>query len=968
MRSGTYRGVSEDLVVDIRVELNAARQPVAVSGDISVQARFVASFIAAQPTGDQTSVSGNVQFRGNPRLFTGHVHLSADDRGIGVFQLAVDLEGGHRDVVAGRAEWSSTALRKLTIEVDGLQGMPYFPYFTDRAGRRITIESAFASAGFDVQLVVDPFLGMPSRDIERRGFSYAELHRAMATRKNPPASNRMQTHVFVASYLSGRNGRGVLGVMYDFGQGDLNRRPREGVALFGRHPLLSDPRVQLKERRREFVFTFVHEVGHALNLLHSFDKGRPAALSWMNYPHLFPLGSEAGSGHNGTPEFWAAFEQSFDDLELHHLRHATPREISSGGFEFGVYEEGPSTIYQGGTVNPRLTQLGANPLRQTPDVALSVNSAKPYYHLGEPIFVEIAAKALSARPVRIPDALDPSEGFIRFVVEWPDGRRERYAPPMRLCMRAGTVALSAQEGQSAKRSHPIPLFLAARGPLFTSPGRYRIWAELAGIDGSRVAFADPYDITIVTPDMETQRFAERLWTTPGALEALYLRHPLADHDAWQSLTDAALEHDLKKKRGNTTSAYLDYIAALGWSKPFHHVDQSADPADITRMKARLKNIDAEALEGLPPSVKNRAEALMQEPNVPRSTTLVVGTPEEVFRESVPPNGLFGELGLDQPAVAPAGPLSPFIVVPTLQGKPAFADVVSWNIQKFHGKSSKGRVDKIAEYMDTFRCDFWGLQETDEDTVRELVAALNARGQLEYNFLAVKGTGQQSACVFRTDTTRVRVLDAPDGMFDGKITVVRKNGTKQTRNVFPRPPLLCDVRVTQGRGKAFDFRCAVVHTKSTDPDLKDKGDKMRHEASKALEKWVTSGLSDGREKDFLVMGDMKAEEAKQGLEAFAKSKKMKLLSIGMKEKHGTEGASGALTRFASGRLLDHIAITSDTVALMPKSDEKEQIIIRSDVSVKGFTKPVKGSKGPFQQFQFSDHIPVAVRFIIGKDTD
>ena len=191
----------------------------------------------------------------------------------------------------------------------------------------------------------------------------------------------------------------------------------------------------------------------------------------------------------------------------------------------------------------------------------------------------------------------------------------------------------------------------------------------------------------------------------------------------------------------------------------------------------------------------------------------------------------------------------------------------------------------------------------------------------------------------------------------------------TKKVFPRAPLLCDIRVTQGTGKVFDFRCAVVHTKSTDSSLKDKGVRMRQAASAALEKWVTKSLAEGVEKDFLVMGDMNAEEAAEGLAAFAKSKKMKLLSVGMKEKHGTKGPDGAITRFVSGRLLDHIAITSDSVAFMPKSDEKEQIIIRSDVSVKGFTKPVEGSpSGGFQQFEFSDHIPVAVRFVLGKDQD
>jgi endonuclease/exonuclease/phosphatase family metal-dependent hydrolase len=962
MRSGTYRGTSDDLTVEIRVELAGNNTPVALSGDISIRSRFVGSFIATSPVVSDNRISGAVQFRGNPRLFTGDVQLAADARGIGVFQLGVDLEGGHRDVIAGRAEWIGTPLRKLTIEVDGLRGLPYFPSFSNRAGNVVTVESVFASAGFDVQVMVDPFLGNPSRDVERRGFTFAELHRAMTDRRNIEAAGRLRTHVFVATYLAGRNGRGVLGVMYDFGRDDLNRRPREGVAVFGLHPLLSDPRVQEAERRREFVFTLVHETGHALNLIHSFDKGRPAALSWMNYPHLFPLGSEAGPGHDGTQEFWSAFDQTFDELELRHLRHATPREIMPGGFAFGVYEEGASTIYQGGTADPRRTQLGANPLRQSPNVSVAVTGPKRHYYLGEPVFVELNVAAGGAFPVRIPDALDPSEGFVRFIIEWPDGRRERYAPPMRVCMRASNVRLTADS--LVRRSHPIPLFLSARGPLFTLPGPYRIWAELAGIDGSKVAFAEPYDITVLAPDLPTQMFAEALWTTPGAMEALYLKHPLAEYDAWQKLDDAAEKYGLAKKRDNTTGSYIDFIAATGWSRPFQYSDKDPAPPDWEKMRRHLLRVTA---RDLPAAIKSRIDAMMQEPRPKDAVRVQVGRTEDMFRESVPPNGLFGELGLDRPATPPAGPLSPFIVVETLKGKPSFADVVSWNIQHFHGSAKKGRVEKIAEYMDAFRCDFWGLQETNGEAVEELVQALNDRGQLHYAFLSVPGSGQQSACIFRTDTTRVNILKPPKGLFESKIQVV-KNGKKVQSAVFPRDPLLCDVRVTQGAKKAFDFRCAVVHTKSTDPDLKDKGAGLRQAASKALEKWVADGLAEGGEKDFLVMGDMNAEEAAEGLEAFAKSKKMKLLSVGMKKKHGTKGEKGAITRFVSGRLLDHIAITSDTVAFMPKSDENEQIIIRSDVSIEGFTKPVEGSSGPFQQFQFSDHVPVAVRFIIRKDSD
>jgi endonuclease/exonuclease/phosphatase family metal-dependent hydrolase len=474
-------------------------------------------------------------------------------------------------------------------------------------------------------------------------------------------------------------------------------------------------------------------------------------------------------------------------------------------------------------------------------------------------------------------------------------------------------------------------------------------------------------VTVVAPDLPTQMFAEQLWTTPGAMESLYLRHPLAEYEGWQVLREAAARYGLAKKADNTTNAFLDFVAATGWSRPFQYVDRGEAPADWNEMRRRLRDIKP---AGLPDAIQARVKAMRDEPKPDPKVRILVSRPEDVLREVVPPNGLFGDLGLDQPASAPPGPLSPFIVVDKLTGTPKFADVVSWNIQHLHGTAKTNRIDKIAEYMDAFRCDFWGLQETDGEAVGELVAALNARGQLEYDFFAVKGSGQQSACVFRKDTTRVRILEAPDGLFEGKVNVIEKKGNKKvSKKVFQRAPLLCDVRVAQGPGKAFDFRCAVVHTKATDQGLKDTGTGMRQAASKALEKWVTMGLDDGVERDFLVMGDMNAEEAKEGLEAFAKSKKMKLLSVGMKEKHGTTGPKGAITRFKSGRLLDHIAITGDSVAFMPKSDEKEQIIIRSDVSVKDFTKPVPGSKpGGLQQFQFSDHIPVAVRFIIGKDKD
>lgn len=160
-------------------------------------------------------------------------------------------------------------------------------------------------------------------------------------------------------------------------------------------------------------------------------------------------------------------------------------------------------------------------------------------------------------------------------------------------------------------------------------------------------------------------------------------------------------------------------------------------------------------------------------------------------------------------------------------------------------------------------------------------------------------------------------------------------------------MLCDVQVKQAGGGAFDFRCAIVHLKSTDQQLKDKGNALRKAAAKALGQWLKEDLEEGAETDYLFLGDMNAETAEQGLEPFA-GNDLKLLSVGMQDRYGK---AEALTRVASKRLLDHIVVTDDAFHRMPKADEDEQIIIRSDTKIADWTKA------------FSDHVPVAVRFVL-----
>jgi endonuclease/exonuclease/phosphatase family metal-dependent hydrolase len=954
---GTYRGVSEGLTFEFRIECaSGGGEACVVSGDITRGTDFIASFICQEPQlgGDGWTITGALRFRGNPELFTGTMYLNTDQRGIGSFQVAIDLEGGYRDIFAGRLDWQGSFLRRLLIEVDGIQGTQAPVNYATRSGAHMSVERAFEQAGFDVQLVVDPFKGRGSSDNQMRGYTLAEVHTAMSERRSHVPADRLHAHVFVCSYLAGRGNRGVLGVMYDFGQNDLNSRPREGVAVFYDHPMLSDPRVSEESRKREYIFTLVHEIGHALNLLHSFDKARPSSLSWMNYPHLYPRGYEAGQGYDGTPEFWRRFEERFDEEELRHLRHASPREIRAGGFAFGTYEDGMSVPF-GGTAEPRRTRLGANPLRVTRAVNLQIAPVKREYDLGEPIFLRLGVKNDGADAVHVPDSLDPAEGYVRLIIRTPAGQIIRYRPPVKLCKQAQLVHLPP--GQEMPPFEGLPLFLSSDGPIFTEPGVYQVVAELTGVDGSKNVYSQATRVRVRAPNDATEEFAQTLWDKPAVLEALYLRHPLVARDAWSEM-----EEDLKRAKlrpENTTESYFNYIAGLGWMTPFAPPDKREKEANVEKAAERLEKVDP---QGLPPSVANRKEAVLkgheelvaataERGGVASRARVTVGRPEEKMRAEVSPSGLFGSMGLAEEITEAT--LNPFArIAPKLTGLRGFADIVSWNIEHLHAPNKFWRIPKIAELIRSFRCDFWGLQEVDQTSLARLKETLNSSGQTRYDFVAVEGSGQQSGAVFRTDTTTVNVLPLPNGFFKEKMEVQMSDGSKPLRKVFVRAPLLCDVSVRQTNGKVFDFRCAVVHLKSTDKSIKDTGNSMRLAAARELTRWIEFDRASGQERDYLIMGDMNAETSQQGLKDFAEQENLKLLSVGMRDKYGEE----ALTRVASGRQLDHIIVTGDAFAQMPAEDEEEQIIIRYDTEVGDFTS------------SFSDHVPVAVRFIIGKDKD
>lgn len=753
---GSYRGASDGLVVDVRVVRDARDALVAIGGDVSVGDDFITSFTSTSARDDgDSAATAEIAFRGHPALKTGSVRVEVDERGIGAFQLGVDLDGGYRDVFAGSLERQGDFLRRLDVEIDGIDGAQPPTGYPSAGGSTVTIESAYSRAGFDVAVTVDPFVGRGPEPTFVRGWTMAEIHRAMEDAREPRRPDRLSVHVFVCSYMAGKPG--VLGIMYDFGRDDLNRIPREGVAVFYDHRMLSDPHIPQDTRDREYVYTCVHEIGHALNMLHSFDKGRPSALSWMNYPDLYPRGHEAPQGHDGSREFWQRFRETFDDQEIRHLHFATLREIRPGGLPFGVYEDGPSTVF-GGPADPHLARPGANPLRATTDVSLSVGFAKRAYLLGEPVIATIGVRNAGGATAVVPRGLDPSDGHVTITVVRPRGDAVRFRPPVQLCQEAAFARLSP--GEATARFDHSPLFLSAQGPVFTEAGTYEVRAELTGVNGNRVAYARPVRIDVFCPDRVVDAVAREAFARTDFLRALYLRHPLAAIDGWrdfEKVLEAARE---QLPPEHTLAAYVDYVAAQGWMTEFASPTEPTSPADREKARQRVTRA-SRGRDALPGAVARLEGAVAAEGPPSRRTARVFVGAEPVaapLRVVVPPAGLFGTLGLDEsgkPAAQPGAPVSPFErVVKTLKGSTRFADVVSWNIEHLH--SNRWKVQAVADLIRDFRCDFWGLQEVDEGSLQELVAALNEGGRTKYAYVVACACSTcRTACSTRRSTLSSR---------------------------------------------------------------------------------------------------------------------------------------------------------------------------------------------------------------------
>lgn len=453
--------------------------------------------------------------------------------------------------------------RDLELEVDvcgSTQAEPVLPIYdthghTNRPGdirrRDLTVESAFAEAGVRVTLRPDRTVIDDSAP-EFATWSVAELHDAMEThysRYGDGWPNWRMWGLLAGRFTSPSTG----GIMFDARAsfGGAGRAPeRQGFAVFREHQWFDDlvvaPSTQAQhDAMRQSLYTWVHEAGHAFNLLHSWNKSRPDSLSWMNYAWRY-------DNRNGTDSFWADFEMRFDDEELLHIRHGDRAAVIMGGDDWatGGHLESPAALAGPGA-----------PLE------LLVRTRGTYAAL-EPITLELRLRNLLDTEILVDRRLEPEYGNVRIELRRPDGSITAYSPIACQLADADVAALAPTgvEDGTDRYSELVHVAYGAEGHLFTQPGEYRVRAIYDG-PGALLVLSNTARLRVGAPhDEDTERLLHAMHSDEAGL-ALMLHGSRSRHLA-EGL--ATLE-DVCSLRG-TAAATVGSAVAAGLSRPFFELD------------------------------------------------------------------------------------------------------------------------------------------------------------------------------------------------------------------------------------------------------------------------------------------------------------------------------------------------------------------------------------------------------------
>ena len=341
----------------------------------------------------------------------------------------------------------------------------------------LSLEDVYERAGFavtksggDQQL---PLTGAGADSV----WSTSEMHDAMQTYWSRFA-NAPQWALWVFFAALSDQGTSLGGIMFD----DIGPNHRQGTAIFTDAFIATAPTgdshpAEWVSRMR--FWTAAHEMGHAFNLAHSWQKAAgtpwiplandPEARSFMNYPYNVT---------NGQAAFFGDFGFRFSDPELLFMRHAPERFVQMGNAEW--FDHHGFELPDG---------MRSDRLR----LQIRANREAPVFEFLEPVTLELKLTNTSGRPQVVnPRELAPQN--LTVVIKKDGKPARRWAPYSQLCLEEQFVVLQPGESTYA----PLRLFAGTNGWDISEPGRYVVQVCLDL--GDDIFVSDPLRLKITPPN------------------------------------------------------------------------------------------------------------------------------------------------------------------------------------------------------------------------------------------------------------------------------------------------------------------------------------------------------------------------------------------------------------------------------------------------------------------------------------
>ncbi|MFB4271581.1 hypothetical protein [Nonomuraea sp. GTA35] len=496
--AGRFSGTSGDMKLDLRIDLQGTL-PV-VSGDLfSVSSgAYYDSFVldGGQAVTLPAVISGIAKsaLRTNKKM-----SVSVDKLAPGGTATVTITDASGANTVYPCA-YVSRFLRSIDWEIDAVTGMQmggqYATVFDPRPPgldkKIITVRSALADAGIELRVSGTPNEVPVAEAAEDLKWSNAELHAAMLKHFSGH-KNTEQWKLWSLLATSSADVPAAVGIMFDNAATDNFQR--QGIAMF-----LGGG----SSAARTEIHSHVHEIGHALNLCHSWEKNltvppQPLGprngygdLSFMNYEHLY----EGPNGEKGTAAFWAAFLWQFTPNELRHLRHGYFWDVVMGGRKFGT------------SAAKQAEEPIALPPPSRSGLRLQLSGRASFSH-GEPVVTEIklSLDGSTSQAEAFPN-LSPSGDNLTILITDPAGNVRPFRPIARAC--GGPDQQVTLDASTPALYDSAYVGYGADGLTFPTPGTYRLRALCKAPDSSTVTSPE-YAIEVSPPrDEQDQRAGDLL--------------------------------------------------------------------------------------------------------------------------------------------------------------------------------------------------------------------------------------------------------------------------------------------------------------------------------------------------------------------------------------------------------------------------------------------------------------------------